>query len=72
MSAKKKKKVKKKASKKDENPEMTRLKEEIARELGLEEEISEKGWANLSSRETGKVGGVMSSKMKRKNNPPSG
>lgn len=41
------------------------LKEEIAKELGLEDEIAHRGWANLTSRETGKIGGHMAQKLKK-------
>ncbi|MGI6308466.1 MAG: small, acid-soluble spore protein, alpha/beta type [Dethiobacteria bacterium] len=41
------------------------LKEEIARELGLENDIARRGWANLTSRETGKIGGHMAKKLRR-------
>ncbi|NLJ55877.1 MAG: small, acid-soluble spore protein, alpha/beta type [Firmicutes bacterium] len=41
------------------------LKEEIAKELGLDDEIARRGWANLTSRETGKIGGHMAQKLKK-------
>ncbi|HAA33855.1 MAG TPA: benzoate transporter, partial [Firmicutes bacterium] len=41
---------------KKENPVTRKLKEEAARELGLNDEIAARGWANLTSRETGKIG----------------
>lgn len=37
-----------------------RLKYEIAEELGLLEKVREGGWKALSSRETGRIGGMMS------------
>lgn len=41
------------------------LKEEIAKELGLEDEIARRGWSNLTSRETGRIGGHMAKKLKK-------
>jgi len=63
------KKREKKKKKKDEGkpPGATKMKEEIARELGLEDEIAEKGWGNLSSRDTGRIGGIIAGKLKQKN-----
>lgn len=43
-----------------------KLKEEIAGELGLEDVIARKGWANLTSRETGKIGGYVAKRLKDK------
>ncbi len=40
----------------DEN---TRLKYEIAEELGLLDKVLENGWKNLTARESGKIGGIM-------------
>lgn len=56
----------KKAKKKQvtEN-DLNGLKEEIAKELGLDDEIARRGWANLTSRETGKIGGHMAQKLKK-------
>lgn len=45
---------------------MKNMKEEIAGELGLEDDIAERGWANLTSRETGKIGGYISKKLREK------
>lgn len=45
------------------------LKLEIAEELGLDEKVKEKGWKSLTSRESGRIGGIMSSRLKNiKNN----
>ncbi len=41
-----------------------KLKEEIAGELGLHDQIAIKGWANLTSRETGKIGGYVAKRLK--------
>lgn len=37
-----------------------RMKYEIARELGLLERVRRVGWAGLSAKETGRIGGLMS------------
>jgi small acid-soluble spore protein F (minor alpha/beta-type SASP) len=61
------KKIKEKDQEKvKERNRMENMKEEVASELGLEEEIAEKGWANLTSRETGKIGGYISKKLREK------
>jgi len=39
---------------------------EIARELGLWEKIEKDGWAELTAEESGRVGGIMYQRMKRK------
>lgn len=43
------------------------LKLEIAEELGLDEKVRQKGWGSLSSKESGKIGGIMSSRLKGRN-----
>ena len=35
------------------------LKYEIAQELGLLDQVLEKGWKSLSAKETGRIGGLM-------------
>jgi len=50
----------------DPRPERQKLKEEVALELGLLDDIHEKGWGGLSSRETGKIGGIISRKLRLK------
>lgn len=42
-----------------------KIKEEIASELGFEDIIANKGWANLTSRETGKIGGYVAKRLKK-------
>ncbi|WP_317368158.1 small, acid-soluble spore protein, alpha/beta type [uncultured Tyzzerella sp.] len=42
------------------------LKYEIASELGLMDKINECGWKSLTAKESGKIGGIMTSR-KRKN-----
>ncbi|MCR4420048.1 MAG: alpha/beta-type small acid-soluble spore protein [Clostridia bacterium] len=39
--------------------EMEGLKEEVARELHLDDDIARRGWENLTTREVGKIGGQM-------------
>jgi small acid-soluble spore protein F (minor alpha/beta-type SASP) len=48
--------------------ELEKLKYEVAEELGLDEKIQNKGWENLTARETGKVGGQMSRVLRRNGN----
>ena len=43
------------------------LKFEIAEELGLDEKVREKGWKSLTSKESGKIGGIMSARLKNNN-----
>ena len=42
-----------------------RMKYEIAEELGLLDKVLESGWRSLSAKETGKVGGMMTSRKKQ-------
>lgn len=42
---------------------MDRLKLETARELGLDDDIQQRGWENMTTREVGKIGGNMVKKM---------
>lgn len=42
------------------------MKYEIAEELGLLDKVKEQGWKSLTSRESGKIGGIMA-KRKRDN-----
>jgi hypothetical protein len=42
---------------------MDRLKAEVAQELGLDDDIQQRGWENMTTREVGKVGGNMVRKM---------
>jgi len=41
------------------------LKMEIASELGIAEQIQDKGWDSLSPRVSGKIGGKLSQKLKK-------
>lgn len=49
--------------------EEERLKYEIAEELGLLDKVLEGGWKGLSSKETGRIGGIISKKRKEGGNP---
>ena len=42
-----------------------RMKYEIARELGLLDRVREVGWAGLTAKETGKIGGLLGQKLKQ-------
>lgn len=44
--------------------EKERRKYEIAEELGLLDKVLESGWKSLSSKETGRIGGIISKKRK--------
>lgn len=45
-------------------PKEEKLKYEIAKELGLLDRVMEQGWKSLSSKETGRIGGLMTKKRK--------
>lgn len=40
------------------------MKYEVAEELGLLDQVLDKGWKSLSSKETGRIGGMMTKKKK--------
>ncbi|WP_278244990.1 small, acid-soluble spore protein, alpha/beta type [[Clostridium] dakarense] len=42
------------------------MKYEIASELGLMDKVSERGWAGLTAKEAGKIGGMLTSRKKQK------
>jgi len=42
------------------------LKYEIAEELGLMDKINEIGWAGLTAKESGRIGGIMTAKKRLK------
>lgn len=42
-----------------------RMKYDIARELGLLDRVKEVGWAGLSAKETGRIGGLMGQKKRK-------
>ena len=41
-----------------------KMKYEIAKELGLYEQVIENGWQSLSAKETGRIGGIMTRRKK--------
>ena len=43
-----------------------RLKYEVARELGLLPKLKQVGWAGLSAAESGRIGGLLGAKKRRK------
>ena len=43
-----------------------RVKYEIAEELGLLDKVLDNGWKSLSSKETGRIGGIISKKSRKK------
>lgn len=45
--------------------ELEKMKFEVAEELGLTDKIKEQGWENLTARETGKVGGILSRRLRK-------
>lgn len=45
--------------------EKERRKYEIAEELGLLDKVLEQGWKSLSSKETGRIGGIISKRTNR-------
>ncbi len=42
---------------------LERLKYEVAEELQLDDDINERGWENMTTREVGKIGGNMVKRM---------
>lgn len=44
------------------------LKMEIAAELGLLEQVKTKGWDSLSAQDAGRIGGMMTQRLKRGSN----
>lgn len=42
---------------------LDRFKYEVAEELGLRDEIEQRGWENMTTREVGKIGGNMVRRM---------
>ena len=47
-------------------PEEEKLKYEIAEELGLLDRVLQDGWKSLSSKETGRIGGLVTKRRKEK------
>ena len=46
----------------DELTQEEKMKYEIAEELGLLDKVMQEGWGSLSSKETGRIGGLMTKK----------
>ncbi len=42
-----------------------RMKYEIAEEMGILDRVLEEGWRSLSAKETGKIGGMMTSRKRK-------
>lgn len=47
-----------------EMDDQERVKYEVAEELGLLDKVLEGGWKSLTSKETGRIGGIISKKKK--------
>ena len=45
--------------------DVERMKYEIAEEMGLLDKVLEDGWRSLSANETGKIGGMMTSRKRK-------
>lgn len=54
---------KKKKKNKPETPE-EKMKYEIARQLGLTEKVKKYGWGGLTAAETGRIGGIITTRKK--------
>lgn len=48
----------------DQLTEEEKMKYEIAEELGLLDQVMKEGWKSLSSKETGRIGGILARKRK--------
>lgn len=55
------------SSKKKKNDLNEKLKYEIAEELGLLDKVLEGGWKSLTSKETGRIGGLITKKRRELN-----
>ena len=51
---------------KGELDEKEMMKYEIAKELGVLDQVLERGWKSLSAKDTGRIGGMMTGKKKQK------
>jgi hypothetical protein len=52
-----------KQKKKGTGRQLDKLKQEVAEELHLDDDIAKRGWGNMTTREAGKIGGNMTRKM---------
>ena len=55
------------AKQKKKKDPLWEIKLEIARELGLSEKLMEQGWKGMTARETGRIGGSLSSRIRQNN-----
>lgn len=46
--------------------EQEQMKYEIAKELGILDKVLEGGWKSLSAKDTGRIGGIMTGRKKKK------
>ncbi|MDD5795237.1 MAG: small, acid-soluble spore protein, alpha/beta type [Clostridiales bacterium] len=62
------KSIKQKSKKKltKEELEREKMKFEIAEELGLMDKVKDLGWGGLTASETGRIGGIMNKRRKKK------
>ena len=58
---------KKKEIRLEELTEEEKMKYEIAEELGLLDQVLKEGWRSLSSKETGKIGGLVTKRRRELN-----
>lgn len=58
---------KEKPIKLEELSQEEKVKYEIAEELGLLEQVMNEGWKSLSSKETGRIGGILARRKRREN-----
>lgn len=58
-------KNKKKSKKKEPTPNDI-MKMEIAEELGLTDKVEKLGWGGLTAKETGRIGGLITAKKKKR------
>lgn len=47
-----------------------RMKYEIARELGLLPQLMDGGWAGLSAKDSGKIGGLLAARLRKRKQTP--
>ena len=66
MAEKKDKNKKNKNKKKKEPTPNDIMKMEIAEELGLMDKVEKLGWGGLTAKETGRIGGLMTAKKKKR------
>ncbi|HLR20925.1 MAG TPA: small, acid-soluble spore protein, alpha/beta type [Tissierellaceae bacterium] len=60
--------MKRRKNKRKKKKELTKddiLKMEIAEELGLMDKIDQDGWGGLTAKESGKIGGIMTSRKRK-------